>query len=60
MMPDLGRYTTEVLLAYGVSLGLIALLILWIWARARRVKRTLAALEARLARPHPAATPETE
>ena len=46
-MPDLGTYATEVLLAYAVSLGLIALLIVWIWARSRRVRRTLAALEAR-------------
>jgi len=47
MMPDLGTYATEVLLAYAVSLGLIALLILGIWTRSRRVKRALAALESR-------------
>ncbi|MFN4100231.1 MAG: heme exporter protein CcmD [Pararhodobacter sp.] len=47
MMPDLGRYATEVLLAYGVSLGLIALLILGSWAKSRSVKRELAALESR-------------
>lgn len=46
-MPDLGRYATEVLLAYGASLGLIGALVLWVWARSRRVKRDLAALEAR-------------
>ena len=46
-MPDLGTYATAVLLAYGVSLGLIGTLILWVWARARRVKRDLAALESR-------------
>ena len=49
-MPDLGTYATEVLLAYAVSLGLIALLILGVWARSRRVKRELAALEARQSR----------
>lgn len=46
-MPDLGRYATEVLLAYGVSLALIGALILWVWARSRRAKRDLATLEAR-------------
>ena len=50
MMPDLGTYTTEVLLAYGVSLGLLAALILGTWARARRVARALKVLEDRLER----------
>ena len=50
MMPDLGTYTTEILLAYAVSLGLLAALITWSWARSHRVKRGLAALEARLNR----------
>ncbi|GAB1381123.1 heme exporter protein CcmD [Pararhodobacter aggregans] len=49
-MPDLGPYATEVTLAYAVSLGLIAALILWSWARARRVRRELAALETRTTR----------
>ncbi|MCW1932423.1 heme exporter protein CcmD [Pararhodobacter zhoushanensis] len=49
-MPDLGTYATEVLLAYAVSLGLLALLITWTWARSRRVRRDLAALEARVTR----------
>jgi heme exporter protein CcmD len=49
-MPDLGTYATEVLLAYAVSLGLIAALILWSWTRSRRVKRDLAALETRSTR----------
>ena len=53
MMPDLGTYTTEVLLAYGVSLGLLAALVAWTWAHARSAKRDLAALETRLNRsPH--------
>ena len=46
-MPDLGTYATEVTLAYAVSLGLLAVLIAWTWARSRRVRRDLAALEAR-------------
>ena len=50
MMPDLGTYATEVLLAYGVSLTAIGLLILGYWARARRIARELAALESRQTR----------
>ena len=46
-MPDLGQYTTEVLLAYAVSLGALAALIAWTWARARRIARALAQVEAR-------------
>ncbi|WP_369808721.1 heme exporter protein CcmD [Pararhodobacter sp. CCB-MM2] len=46
-MPDLGNYATEVTLAYAVSLGLIGLLLLGTVVRSRRVKRELAALEAR-------------
>ncbi len=52
MMPNLGAYTHEVLLAYGVSLGLLAALIAWTWARARRARRDLAALESRQTRSH--------
>ena len=50
MLPDLGEYATEVLLAYAVSLGAIALLIGWTWARARRSARQLAAIESRQAK----------
>ncbi len=50
MMPDLGTYATEILLAYAVSLGLLAALILWVWARSRRVTRDMDLLEARLKR----------
>ncbi|MCB1398044.1 MAG: heme exporter protein CcmD [Rhodobacter sp.] len=49
-MPDLGTYAAEVSLAYVVSLALIALLIGWVWARGRRMKRALDALETRLNR----------
>ena len=47
MMPDLGRYATEVLTAYGVSIALIAVLIVWSFVRAGRVRRALAEAEAR-------------
>lgn len=50
MMPDLGTYAAEVTLAYVLSLGLLAGLILWVWARGRRIKSELARLEARLNR----------
>lgn len=40
-MPDLGKYALEVLLSYGASLGLIALLILQSVISARRVKNRL-------------------
>ncbi|MCU0908201.1 MAG: heme exporter protein CcmD [Rhodobacteraceae bacterium] len=47
MIPDLGRYAVWVLSAYGLSLLLIgALVALVIW-RAARVRRQLAAAEAR-------------
>ncbi len=47
MMPDLGRYALEVSLAYLVSLGLIGVLALWYWARARSVRRQLDEIETR-------------
>lgn len=50
MMPDLGAYATEITLAYAASLTILAGLILWVWARGRRVKQTLIALETRLKR----------
>lgn len=50
MMPDLGTYATEVLLAYALSLALLGGLVLWVWARARRTKSELDRLEARLNR----------
>ncbi|MFQ6552794.1 heme exporter protein CcmD [Aestuariibius insulae] len=46
-MPDLGKYAAEVLLAYGVSLALLALVIGVSWWRARRVRRALAKVEGR-------------
>ncbi|MBL4540715.1 MAG: heme exporter protein CcmD [Rhodobacteraceae bacterium] len=47
MMPDLGKYATEVLAAWGASLVLLAgITLLSVW-RARAVRRALAAAEAR-------------
>lgn len=40
-MPDLGKYATEVLLAYGVSLTLLAGIIWLSWRQARASKRIL-------------------
>jgi len=47
MMPDLGKYATEVLSAYGVSLLLLVGIIWWSIRRSNRVKVRLAAVEAR-------------
>ena len=46
-MPDLGRYAFEVSLAYGVSLTLLAVLLIASVIRARRVARDLEAAEGR-------------
>ncbi len=47
MMPDLGKYEAVVLSAYGASiLLLVALVVLTLW-RSARVRRALAAVEAR-------------
>ncbi|EIE49698.1 hemagglutination activity protein [Salipiger aestuarii] len=51
MKLDLGKYAFEVLTSYGVSLGLIALLVGVSVARARRVRAELAKVEKRL-KPH--------
>lgn len=47
MIPDLGRYTFEVTLAYLGSLTALAGLVGWVWLRERRVRARLAAAEAR-------------
>lgn len=48
-MPDLGRYTVEVLSAYGVSFALLGALIgVSVW-QAGRVRRALDEVEARRA-----------
>ncbi len=46
-MPDLGKYAAEVLSAYGLSIALIAGLVLSTWLQSRRVSRALDAAEAR-------------
>lgn len=51
-MPDLGKYAFAVLAAYGMSVVLIAgLIMLSFWQRAR-VKRALAEVEARQGKMH--------
>jgi len=49
-MPDLDRYAGTVLGAYGVTLVLLAILILVSLRRAARVKRALARIEAETGR----------
>lgn len=51
MMPDLGKYAATVLLAYGVSLGLIAVLVVTSLRRSARLRRTLAQAEAEVRKP---------
>ena len=46
-MPDLGKYAPEVLLAYGVTLVLIAGLVLYVWRRSVRIRNALRAVEER-------------
>ena len=49
-MPDLGKYASEVLSAYGVSIVLIAaLVVLSLW-QSKRTKAELARIDARLRR----------
>ncbi len=47
MMPDLGRYATEVLSAYAGSLALLVLIVIVSIIRARRVRARLDEVEAR-------------
>lgn len=44
-MPELGRYATEVLWAYGLSLGLIIALVVLSWRQAVASKKALETLE---------------
>ncbi len=46
-MPDLGKYATEVLSAYGISLTLIVLLVGASLIRARRIRDELRKVEER-------------
>lgn len=47
MIPELGKYATEVLSAYAVSIGLIVGLVVITLGRAARVRAQLEAVEAR-------------
>ena len=47
MMVDLGKYAGTVLGAYGVSLALIAGLVLLTWLRGAKVRRALKSVEER-------------
>ena len=47
MMPELGKYAGAVLSAYGVSLGLILVLVVASVLRSRRVKAELDEVETR-------------
>lgn len=47
-MPDLGTYAVEVLSAYAVSLGLLAVIVGVSVLRGKRIKRALEQAEARL------------
>ena len=44
-MPELGKYATEVLSAYAISIVLVLLLVLVVWNRARRAKKALDEVE---------------
>ena len=46
-MPDLGKYATTVLAAYGAALVLLGLLVVVTLWQGRRMKRALEAVEAR-------------
>ncbi|MEM0949024.1 MAG: heme exporter protein CcmD [Pseudomonadota bacterium] len=47
-MPDLGRYAVEVLLAYGVTLALLAGIVAASVARARAMRRALEEAERKI------------
>ena len=46
-MPDLGKYAFEVLSSYGVTLALLAVIVLVSIARARKVRAALEEVENR-------------
>jgi len=45
MMPDLGKYASEVLMAYGISLSLLVLMVAFLLRRSRSAKRALETAE---------------
>lgn len=50
MMPDLGKYATEVTASYLVSLGLLLALVLLSVLRARKARAALREVEQRMSR----------
>jgi len=44
-MPDLGTYAFEVLMSYGIGIGLILGLVLLTWRQSRRAKTALERVE---------------
>ena len=50
MMPELGKYASEVLSAYGVSLLLLAILLALTLRRGRRARAALKQIEAEVKR----------
>lgn len=50
MMPDLGKYQTEVVASYLVTLALLLSLLLISWIRGRRVAKALREVEERRAK----------
>lgn len=46
-MPELGKYAGAVLGAWGITLGLLALLVVLTWIQARNAKRKHDEIEAR-------------
>lgn len=48
-MPDLGKYGSEVLTAYGLSILLLLVISAMTYLRSRRIRRALDAAEARRA-----------
>lgn len=49
-MPDLGKYAVTVLVGYGATFVLLALLVAVTWWKSARVARALKAQEDRMAR----------
>ena len=44
-MPDLGKYAAEVLLSYGVTIGLLVVLVFVSWRQSVAAKRELERLD---------------
>ena len=46
-MPEFGKHALSIYSAYGATLGLLAVLVIWSWVRSRKVKRALETMEAK-------------